>query len=63
MKDAELLPPASRLAAGQRWRLTLTDWDAAVRQNREIETIRRVDETEFDPDAPLYWIEKAELIQ
>jgi hypothetical protein len=34
-----------------------------VRQNREIETIRRVDETEFDPDAPLYWIEKAELIQ
>ena len=63
MKDAELLPPASRLAAGQRWRLTLTDWDAAVRQNREIETIQRVDQTEFDADRPVYWIEKAELIQ
>ena len=63
MKDGKLLPPASDLAEGQRWRLTLTNWDEAIRKDKKLETIRRVDETEFDPDAPLYWIEKAERIK
>lgn len=63
MKDAKLLPPASGLAAGQRWRLTLTAWDAAVGKDKHLETLRRVDETEFDADRPVYWVEKAEPIQ
>jgi hypothetical protein len=63
MKDATLLPPASGLAVGQRWRLTLTSWDAAVGKDKQLETLRRVDDTEFDADRPVYWVEKAEPIK
>ena len=63
MKDATLLPPASDLAVGQRWRLTLTAWDAAVGKDKQLETLRRVDDTEFDADRPVYWVEKAEPIK
>jgi hypothetical protein len=63
MKDAKLLTPASDLAVGQRWRLTLTAWDAAVEKDKQIETLRRVDDTEFDADRPVYWVEKAEPIK
>jgi signal transduction histidine kinase len=57
------MPPASDLAVGQRWRLTLTAWDAAVGKDKQLETLRRVDDTEFDADRPVYWVEKAEPIK
>jgi len=63
MKDGKLLPPASDLAEGQRWRLTLTNWDEAIRKDKKLETIRRVDETEFDPDMPIYWVLQAEQVK
>jgi hypothetical protein len=54
-KDRELLE-AAKFQKGQKWQLVLTKWDRALQENPALETIQRIDDTDFDPDVPVFWL-------
>lgn len=47
---------ASVLKQGQKWKLELQNWNQVLEENLELNTIQRIDETEFDPDVPVCWL-------
>jgi len=54
-KDRELLE-AAKFQPGQKWQLVLMKWDRALQENPALETIQRIDDTDFDPDVPVFWV-------
>jgi len=61
-RDRELVE-ISRFRAGENWRLELVEWDRALRENPRLETIQRIDQTEFDPDLPVFWVPRGQPVR
>ena len=61
-RDRELVE-ISRFKVGQEWRLTLVEWDRAVRENPRLDSVQRIDGTEFDPDMPVFWVPKGQPLK
>lgn len=61
-RDRELVE-ISRFKVGENWRLELVEWDRAVRENPRLETIQRIDQTEFDPDLPVFWVPRGQPVR
>jgi hypothetical protein len=47
---------ASKIRQGQKWQLTLADWNQILQQHPGLESVMRIDDTEFDPGLPVLWM-------
>lgn len=47
---------ASKIRQGQKWQLTLADWNQILQQHPVLESVMRIDGTEFDPGLPVLWM-------
>ena len=54
------LMKAANLKVGQELKLSLQSWDDATKADSKLESLQRIDETEFNPNLPMVWVKDFE---
>jgi hypothetical protein len=54
------LMKAANLKIGQELKLSLQSWDDATKADSKLESLQRIDETEFNPNLPMVWVKDFE---